>query len=418
MTNPYLVALIPTENRLDLPMFSDRLATDVLQAAYSPGESFQGTFLDDDYAPDWARKAARYMWEDFLDNTPGQIKYFGDVYQTLAAIGDGECRMNQRHALEVWDAAGRPGVEPYTTQQDYGSCVDASCAEHESTLQGNRVAHSELCDGQPEEWRDSPAWYKYANRGYCSDGWNGSGIAAVALRVGVAYRKKYVEADFTDDDQNEKIVARTWCRSGIPDSLKARTVQDHSYPDGAITRFQGGLAELKAVFANYGVVHTSARRTSGGSKPYTVGSVGPHMQSAVGMDDSEAGRKWSQDVIGVKLDADDFIVALHQTWGSGWRGECADKYYAPHWGPKPQGVWIWRAKQVLANLSCDYVWMPWAKGFPASTPPVPPVPPPDNDGRFYVDGSSIRGDVVIGGQQYIMVPAGDAKYRLMKWNSL
>lgn len=95
---------------------------------------------------------------------------------------------------------------------------------------------------------------------------------------------------WTDGSANEKAVARTWCRSGVPDWLKQETLK-HAYEDGAITRFQGGVVELRAAIAAGGFLHTSGTRTSGGSKPCSIGSVGPHMQSAIGCDDSDEFRR-------------------------------------------------------------------------------------------------------------------------------
>jgi hypothetical protein len=415
MTSEFLSRVVPDSNRVELSFSGGNgVHSELMESVYSNG--FVGAFIDDDDEPEWARRAAQYLDDEFLHDTPGKLKLFGDVLPMLVETGDGECMPNCRYALDAWAETGE-GVKPYTTQQDFGSCVDASCAEHEDTLFGYRAKRMGEVH---EQWKHSAAWYKYAERGYCSDGWNGSGIATVARRVGVAFRIRYAigsqSVDFSDDDSNERLVARTWCRSGIPGWLKEYTVENHSYEDGAITRFQGGLSELKAVFAAGGVIHTSGRRTSGGSKPFTLGSVGPHMQSGVLADDSDEFRQFCQDVIGVPSRLNDFPIALNQTWGGGWRGECADEYWPEWWGIKPQGAWVWWASDVLRLLSVDYAWLPWVTGFPADGPTPPPDTHPNIGGELYAqhvgDKIAIRGTLQLDDWEYIAVPKpqSDGRY--------
>lgn len=415
--NPFLANLIPESNRLEASFA--RAGTTLLESAYAADSGFVGAFIDADEEPDWARRAARYLADEFVYDTPGRLKYFGDVLPALTDDGAGQVLANWRYALEAWEAGGRQGPEPYSNFQAYGSCVDCSAAEHESGLLGWRAVRPEY----REEWRHAAAWYKYAERGYCSDGWNGSGIATVARRVGVAFRTRYEidghTVDFTDNAENERIVARTWCRSGIPSWLKTYTAQHHAYEDGAITRWQGGIKALRTLFAAGGVLHTSGRRTSGGSKPFTIGSVGPHMQSAVGCDDSDEFRKFCRDVIKVAPRENDFPVVLHQTWGAGWRGECADKYWPGWWGLKPQGAWVWWASDVLNRLSCDYAWLPLVKGFSREEPEPQPERAPEIGGELYAervgDRVAIRGELALDKWRYIAVPvtAGGTRFRII-----
>lgn len=417
----YLQKLIPASNTLDASFASNRLLGGrLVESSYDAG--FIGAFNDTDEMPQWARNAARYIDDEFLRDTPGNKKRFEDV-ETLLADGDGECHMPFRHALEMWDKSGKRTVTPYSTSQVFGSCVDASAAEGCTGLVAYRAAQA----GYQEDYIHPVAWYWYADRGYCSDGWTGSGVAARALRHGLAFRTKYEfgsGVDFTDDDRNERIVAREWCRSGIPGWLHDHTIAKHPFEDGAITKFGSqnrseGMSKLKKAFKAGGFVHHSGTRTSGGNKPFSIGSTGAHMQTAHGYDDSEEFRKFCQDVLRITPRADDFPVVSHQTWGSGWRGETADQYWPSWWGPKPQGAWVWWASDLLSRISCDYIWLPWCKGFPAVNP-VPPTPPvvqvPKLEARLYAEqvGSviAIRGDLVLEGKhEYIVVPDGAGAYR-------
>lgn len=415
----FLRELIPDSNRIEAAFASGGNPghkAGLLEANYGAG--FVGSFKDIDDCPNWARRAARYMRDDFFDNTPGRKKLFSDVASMLAD-GDGERHVNCRHALELWEAGGRQGPEPYSTDQNYGSCVDASKSEDETTMFGWRAAQPQF----REVFKVAAAWYKYANRGYCSDGWGGSGIAAVGRRVGCAFRMKYtvgsVDVDFTDDDENENIVARKWCRSGIPADLAEYTQKHHGYEDGAITAYNGDHVGLKKVMKAGGTLHAGGVRTSGGSKPFTTGRTGPHMQSTVGYDDTEECRQWFKDQHGITWAAGDFPLINHQTWGRGWRGECADQYWPTHlWGPKPQGAWVCSAKWWLADV--EYAWLPWAKGFPGIGPgPAPQPTIPLLTGSLYAEQVSpsliaVRGELQLpadlGGHSYIIVPDGHGKY--------
>ena len=436
----FLQKTIPEDNVVDL-MFAKGTPAQMtsLEALYDPATKLILCFsADDEESPDWARKAGKYLDDQFTspDNGEGpHTKLFGDVIPKLYDDGAGKVNMNCRHALEFWKEHNQ-GLAPYKKSQGYGSCVDASCAEHEDALFGYRAAHPEFLrerNQKREIWKYSAAWYKYANRGYCSDGWNGSGCASVAYKIGAAFTIKYEvggnSVSFEDENKNERIVAREWCRRGVPDWLAEYTQEHHAYEDGAITRFQGGRSELRRLFANGGVIHTSGRRTSGGSKPFSIGSVGPHMQSGVGCDDSDDFRRFCESTIGVRPRDDDFPVVMNQTWGGGWRGECADRYWpfgtdlegkiwswydfknamasgrlsfsmlsmfddGWGWGPKPEGAWVWWASDVLNRLSCDYGWLPWVTGFPTDDP-VPPPPgdhPPIHD-FLYIEDDIVEGEV-------------------------
>ncbi len=409
-------ALIPESNRLEASYAArgpQRLG--LLESSY--GSGFVGAFGDSDDHPEWARRANRWLRAEFHHDTDGE-HFFSDVVGELTATGDGECHMDSRHALEAWQSGGKQGVEPYNTQQDYGSCVDASHAEMTTALLGYRAAKMSV----NERYAHPAAWYLYAARGYCSDGWDGWGIATQAKRLGVAFRIAYdlggKTVDFTDDDRNERIVARDWCRSGPPSWLVEHTKTNHAWDATAITEFgDGGLPELKKLFAAGGCLHFSGTRTSGSSKPFVWGSVGPHMMTAYGYDDSEAYRKFCRDTIGVPARDNDFPIQCGQTWGAGWRGECADQYWPSWWGPKPQGAWVCWASEFRQKLSLDMAYLPRVKGFPGNGPqPTPDLP--QIDGKLYAEriangAIAIRGELKTKDGSYIAVPDGSGAYRVI-----
>lgn len=408
MSHP-LADLIPLSNVISLPMMGAAQAAKALEACYDYETSkFIGCFLDNDEMPSWARRIAAYNRDEFKHDNPNKKLKFSDV--TMYASGEGKAMPNWRYALDMWLANGKKGVEPYTNYQDYGSCVDASAAEHTTGMLGYRAVQP----GNHERYEDAAAWYWYADRGYCGDGWDGWGCAKVALKRGIAFRKAYDlpggKIDFTDDDKNEQIVARQWCRTGIPSWMAEYTQANHAFEDGAITEFDGDIKGVREILAEGGIIHTGGTNTSGGSKPFAIGRVGPHMQSVAGGDDSEEYRKFCKDVIGVPARDNDFPVVFHQTWGSGWSGECADKYWPAWWGPKPQGAWVWWASDLVKYFRGDMMaWLPRFKGVPDLNPPQPPQPPvpipgPLPNNEFYFSGyvTAMQAGKPVG--EFIMVP--------------
>jgi hypothetical protein len=231
------------------------------------------------------------------------------------------------------------------------------------------------------------------------------------LKVGIAFRQKYDEADFEDDDKNEQIVARQWCRSGIPKSLAERTQRDNPHEAGSITDFDSGLDGLRDSLFAGGTIATGGTVTSGGSRPFTPGRVGPHMQGIGGYDDTDEYRDWIKAKMGYTLAANDFAVVFNQTWGSGWSGECADQYWPDFWGPKPEGAWVALASWTLRNFDGDMLlWLPDLKGVadPNPVPPGPvpgPTPTPAPPGKtMTIDGTLTAVDCLGNTQQFIVVP--------------
>ncbi|MFY9328262.1 MAG: hypothetical protein WAO76_09635, partial [Georgfuchsia sp.] len=90
MTNSFLNSIIPADNRIELPLFRATAwaATDILQAAYQDGSGFIGCFMDEEGQPTWARRAARYLDDEFDDS--GGTLMFGDVLPSIDDDGAGK----------------------------------------------------------------------------------------------------------------------------------------------------------------------------------------------------------------------------------------------------------------------------------------------------------------------------------------
>jgi hypothetical protein len=422
----YLRNLIPGTNRIEANQARGTgRKSSFLATCYSDG-GFVGSFMPRGRADvpgssdgGWAQDAGDYLRDEWTAEAEGP-KFLSDVLSSLPNAADGGCHMSHVAAYEAWAAAGKVGVEPFTCEQDYGSCVDASLSELLTAMLGLRIEA-----GKPEKWVTSAAWYAYALRGYCSDGWNAWGAATALQKLGAGFRGRYDfdgqdSIDMTDDDRNEQLCARTWCRNGPPSYLRQHTTANHPVNQAAIVEFDGGLHELMTAFANRGVLHFSGTRVSGGPKPFTPGSVGPHQMPAYGCDSSEEGRKWFRDRCGVAIADNDCAVHCGNTWGTRtgqWSGECSDQYWPPHWGPKTPGSWICLGSWFMRNLSQDMVYFPDViPGFPGT--PVPPPTPvqPKLEGTLYAEqvGSiiAIRGELKLEDKHaYIVVPDGTGTFK-------
>ena len=61
----FLRKLIPDSNRLDVAFARSLRASNVLEAVYAPTSGFIGAFQDNDEHPEWSRRAARYLKDEF-----------------------------------------------------------------------------------------------------------------------------------------------------------------------------------------------------------------------------------------------------------------------------------------------------------------------------------------------------------------
>ena len=368
-----LAKLIPASNSFQLTAMSPDRA-DVLERIYRDG--FAGCFLEEWETASNLTRVAKWDRDEFMYDTPGKRKWFSDVVDSLGD-GDGECHINTKPAFEAWQRDGQGDRHPFRIYQDYGDCVDASLVELFAQFLGVRSNDPT----SREVFRYLPAFYAYAERGYCQHGWTLSAAATVYRRIGLCLAKQIEVAgntlDWRAEDASENAVAREYCRRGLPTWLTEWTAKTFPFEDGAITRFDCDRTSLKKLFAAGGGLHTGGTRTSGSSKPFVVGRVGPHAQSFVGYDDSEQCRQFYTS-LGFRYKDDDFPVVAHQTWGGGWSKEVGDPYWPSWWGPKPQGAWVWLASQLCDHLGGgSYAYLPMVKGFPSDDPQPDPDPVPD-----------------------------------------
>src|SRR5205814_1903400 len=148
-------------------------------------------------------------------------------------------------------------------------------------------------------------------------GWDGPGIAAVALRTGAFFSMIYDVGgktyDLSNDQKTELLMARTYCRSGLPADLAAYVHANHPYEDGSVTEFNGTAKDIIDVFASGGYLQTGGTNTSGSSRPFVIGHVGGHEQSIIDCDDSPECQKFFSD-LGFPIASGDCVCVFSQTW--------------------------------------------------------------------------------------------------------
>jgi hypothetical protein len=208
------------------------------------------------------------------------------------------------------------------------------------------------------------------------------------------------------------MVTSTWCRTGIPAWLKDWTVKTFTFDPTAITKFDGSLDALRRLVAAGGQFHHGSNSTAGSSNPDSWKRIGGHAQTMFGGDWSERTLRFFADQ-GYKLTvANDFWVPNHQTWGNGWSGQTAAKFWPSWWGKQPQGAWVSRASSLLSRVD-GYAYLPRFPWFPGTSPAPPdPVDVTPLTGTIYADnGGPIRGTLMAGGKtKYIIVPDGSGGY--------
>lgn len=426
-----------------------------LEAAYKSG--FTGCILPED--PDHGKHAQAA--KDQFRETLGRNQFlYSDVQAPRLETGDTEFgHVASKAAFLAWQRDGSGPNWLFSIYQNSGNCVDASNVEMKAGLLGVRALDPQF----GELFRYLPAFYAYAERGSCGQGWYMGACATVNLRVGWCPAMQIDvngnRLDFDDENESENHVVSTWCRSGIPQWLLSWTQREFPWQPGAITEFDYSLESIRDLFRKRGQIHHGSNTTSGSSEPNRLTRIGGHAQTAQGGDWSDDCLRWFND-LGVRYTVDDFPVIQHQTWGSGWRGEIADRYWpvgtdqagrvysaadvallgSPPslleelragwgWGPKPEGAWVCSASQQMRNFPHAYAYLPLLRGVPGE-PPDPPAPPvdthPEISGELF--GELVGGRIVIRGNltlelaevnyRYVAEPVSATRFRLIPRPSL
>lgn len=373
--------LIPDQQLMLSALPDGEKKTYALESAYEGG--LRGCFLTSD--SDRLKSMAYWYRDEFRAESNGNAT-FDLIYDSLPdrlPNADGsdtnEGYIASKDTFEAWQRDRKPGLEDWLFKfyQNSGNCVGASGVEGIVGLIGARAMDPRF----NEVLRLLIAMWQYAFRGYCGGGWTMGAHASMTRRYGYMFADIFEDIpgfgrlDFDGEQDSEDYTVRTWCRNQ-PDSI-IQFVKDRGwfFEEGAISEFSGGVDALKRMVQNKGMLHHGSNRTSGSSTPDRTKSIGGHAQAMFGGDWSDRTIDFYKQVGVSDASRDNFPCVNHQTWGGGWGGEVADKYWCPWWGPKPQGAWVVLAQTQLRYFSDGYVYLPLLKGIPSPTPP--PTPGPD-----------------------------------------
>lgn len=342
---PELVDAIPPTNKLNLSANARSSSrADFMHETYASG--FTGACLQYD-VDEQGHRTQRRGWDGDLasfgalnwdrdDSIPA--KRFSEIVNTLKRrSSDGAPLITTQPAFDAWARDGTGNEGPFQIYQDYGDCVDASAIELACWVLGWRAMQPEY----REVFKWLAAFFWYALRGYCSDGWWGKALAQFAIRYGwCPWKLIDVEGhqlDFRDEDTHERWAAREVCRRGPPQWLLDWVSANFKPQDGAITEFDGGLDELwlcseNGIALHHGSNYTAAR----GDDPGSLTRIGGHQQTMYFGDRRDSIIKFFYDQ-GVKVfSLENWPCANGQTWGPGWRGETPDRLHP--FGADDQGI--------------------------------------------------------------------------------
>lgn len=309
--------LVPSNNRLDYYLkvtpakFGESYQTvkqkmgQALFEAYRDG--FVGCFINDSEQPDYAKKIARFEHDRFVSEAP-YPSFSANCNVLSTNAGKGKRAINWNFALKLDPTA-------FDGAQNYGNCTFASMGwEGVTALMGTRV----LGMKKEESWKAKHGCAWYSTRGHCGAGSALSQAASAMLHLGLQLRLPYLNGkyDFTNEDDDERYGASTWCRSGPPSDLIEVTSKNKMK---TITYMDDTSVEAcMDVLNNGGTIHTGSNWTGTDGDP--IGSrrrIGAHAQMCLGYDDTDEFKDWYKEKTGKTLNEPVFITG--QTWG------CYDK---------------------------------------------------------------------------------------------
>lgn len=317
-----------------------------LERAYTNG--FSGCFCASESALMPVIESSKELRDQFF--SVARFPDFNAEYSKIAGTGE-----SLERAL-FFNYVFRCYSDAFRYYQDYGSCTYASLGSKgiPQILSYQKIAlESEVSIEYPV----SLVWY--STRGYCADGSYLHQAAIDFETKGVPFRKKYSQIDLTEEDYDEYVGARLWCRSGPPSWFlnevknqgRIGTVSYVEYPT---------WEQVRDILANGGILHTGSNATAKSSgDPVSTGtqSIGGHAQVLGGYDNSEEFRDYYKEKTGKVINEP--VLIWHQTWGN-WNNVTN---WPTFWGKKPQGAFVLTYSAAKKMLGECYVYYPNATGF-------------------------------------------------------
>lgn len=292
-----------------------------------------GVYLDIPEQPDWARKIARYDYDQARRECNCEWVIESAIPSNLHGVGAGKRCLPFRLVMEISPTA-------FSSYQVYNNCLAWCFRANMASI----AAYDIAARFEPQAWEADPGTAVcYAFRGSRGDtGMTLDRGAWVATNCGVQLRKPYVGGryDFTRQTEDEDAGYR-WGGTGAPKDLLEELAPNKVKQVGEVRDEQ---AVKDAIFLGGSIMTGSSLTSTDGDPIGGLKGIGGHAQAMIGYDDTDEFRAWYQSVTGKKLT--DWVAIFDQSWPE---GACAKtKNWPEHlWGAKPAGAFVLKGADAM-----------------------------------------------------------------------
>ena len=340
--NPDHLALIPRSNDLNqqMELKDKRLSSPSSYPAFVKEclltKSIQGTFVDSEDAPEWARKIARFARDELRDTCRNGWLAHDYIADNLKGQGKGKRAVNYQHAMNVDSTI-------FTGSQQYNNCCAWAVREGAGfCLAMDIVGRHELHEYTKRPGTAGP----YANRGSRADqGMTLSDGAAAVHQIGITLETEYPGYDLSTQDLDESAGVK-WGAHGIPAALR-ELVQGNLIEQ--VSNVQEKEAVQDILYGGHCIV-TGSTRTANDTKPgdpiSSLTRIGGHAQLMIGYDDTDEFRDWYYQTTGNRLN--DWVGIFDQSWGD-WLE--INNWPIQFWGPRPQGAFVLKGSDAMELIT-------------------------------------------------------------------
>jgi len=302
-------------------------------AAAFLGQKMEGTYVDSEDAPEWARRIARYARYELRANARHGWRAEEIIPAEVQGTGKGQRACHFQHAMKL-----DPSI--FSGSQSYNNCCSWATRE----VVGACIAVDLVERGALIEYTHRPGTAGiYANRGSRMDmGESLSDGAAAVHNDGITLETSYAGHDLSSQHLDE-IAGVQWGGGGVPADLAA-LVKGNLIEQIATVTTAEAVQDL--LFAGHFIL-TGSTRTGGDGDPIaSPRRIGGHAQALIGYDDTDETRAWIAQQTGRKVT--DWLAIFDQSWGN-WN--TVTHWPEQFWGPKPEGAFVLLGSDAMPMLT-------------------------------------------------------------------
>lgn len=358
--NSEQLTLIPRSN-----IFSPRIAAsgsdsesllnvqDQIQQAIMSGR-IQGSFVDSEDSPEWARKIAQWARDKLRDNCRNGWRAEDFIAGNLKGQGKGQRAVHFQHAVNL-----DPMI--FKGSQRYNNCTAWATRE----IVGACIALDKVGRGEAHSYKKRPGTASpYANRGTRADSGMAISEGAEAVhQIGITLEIEYPGYDLSSQSLDEAAGVK-WGASGLPRDLWDLVKEDLVEQ---VSNVQEEEAVLDILYGGHFILTGSTKTAGGTGDPISpIESIGGHAQALIGYDDTQEFKDWYKQKTGKTLT--DWVGIFDQSWGE-WL--TVNNWPDHLWGPKPEGAFVLKGSDAMRLITIwgEALAMSKVKGFPLLTLP-------------------------------------------------